>query len=68
MEGQLLYISRMRKEPNWKFRSVPISQAHIDSIKPFSPNTSLLSKWDVLEALIDALSNLCGDNGAMKGW
>lgn len=68
MEGQLLYLGRGRNESVWKIRSVPISQAHIDSTKPFSPSTSLLSEWEVVEELVDILSKLCGEKGPMKEW
>lgn len=68
MEGQLLYFSRSLFERVWKIRSVPISQAHIDSTKPFSANNSQVDEWNIVEELVDELSMLCGENGAMKGW
>ena len=68
MEGQLLYLSRPRNIDIWKIQSIPISQAYIDSKKPYSPSASHSHGSKLVESLVDELSKLCGENGAMKGW
>lgn len=70
MEGQLLYFSYLPKEDVWKTKSIPVSQAYIESVTPSSPSRSrhVLAEWNVMESLVEELGKLLSKNDGMEGW
>lgn len=67
MEAKLLFFSRPTNRDRlvWQYKSIPVSESYLGSVKPFSPSPSATNgySWRVLESLIDELKTLC-----VEGW